>query len=384
MRRLALVIFGAALACALRATPAWAYPQWQFSSGVTRCNVCHFSPSGGGLLNTYGRDADGEDLSTFAGEGTFLYGAVDMPRWLAAGAEARGAYAAQDVNDPNGTTQAVFPMQADVELRASLPWGLSAYATGGLRGQVRRNSDIVPLQNYQPINTSQLISREHWLMWQPSPQGWYARAGRFFAPYGLRLAEHVLYVRRDLGFDQLGESYNLSGGYVSDDWELHLTGFAPDFLRHIGSETGGAAAYYERRLFEQTGAVGLQARYATGKGMSTVTEGVVGKYYVSAIKTLLLLEANLVQLKPDDVSVRHQFVGAAGASVLPARGVMITLLGERKQNDIAVANSGWDAVTALLGWFPVPHAELQMMGRVQFAEGADTAKTLFLQVHYFL
>jgi hypothetical protein len=41
-------------------------------------------------------------------------------------------------------------------------------------------------------------------------------------------------------------------------------------------------------------------------------------------------------------------------------------------------------VTALLGWFPVPHAELQLMGRVQFAEGSDTAKTLFLQVHYFL
>ena len=51
-------------------------------------------------------------------------------------------------------------------------------------------------------------------MWQPEALGPYVRMGRFFAPYGLRFAEHVLYVRRDLGFDQLRETYNLSAGYT--------------------------------------------------------------------------------------------------------------------------------------------------------------------------
>ena len=63
---------------------------------------------------------------------------------------------------------------------------------------------------------------------------------------------------------------------------------------------------------------------------------------------------------------------------------MLTVLGERKQQDLTVRDSSWDAITGLLGWFPVPHAELQLMGRLQYAEGEGTAKTLFLQVHYFL
>src|SRR4051794_10521879 len=54
---------------------AHAFPQWQFSTGSARCDQCHFSPSGGGILTGYGQDAAGEDLSTFGGNGAFLHGA---------------------------------------------------------------------------------------------------------------------------------------------------------------------------------------------------------------------------------------------------------------------------------------------------------------------
>jgi hypothetical protein len=366
------------------ARTAHAYPQWQFSSGVARCNVCHFAPGGGGLPTVYGRDADGEELSTFAGEGTFLNGAVTLPSWLAVGADLRGAFAAQDVADPNGSSQAFFPMQADLELRVALPWRFSAYGTGGLRAQSRDNEDLVPTQNYQPISTSRLISREHWLMWQQAAQGWYVRAGRFFAPFGLRLGEHLTYVRRDLGFNQLEESYNLSGGFVGNDWELHLTAFAPDFLRHIGSEETGAAAYYERRLWDAHGSLAVQARLADRTGITRLMGGLVGKGYVDPIKTLFFAEADLVHLMPDGVPGSDQLVALLGASVLPARGWLLTLLGERNQQDLRVSKAAWDGLAGIVGWFPVPHAELQLMGRLQWPEGGTVAKTLFLQVHYFL
>ena len=35
---------------------AAAYPQFQFSSGTTRCGQCHYSPSGGTLITSWGRD----------------------------------------------------------------------------------------------------------------------------------------------------------------------------------------------------------------------------------------------------------------------------------------------------------------------------------------
>src|SRR5258708_16116681 len=92
---------------------AEAFPQWQLSTGNTHCNQCHYAPAGGGLINNYGRDAAGEDLSTFGGDGAFLHGAVPLPSWLALGGDLRGAFAGQDVQDPSGPTYAFFPMQAD-------------------------------------------------------------------------------------------------------------------------------------------------------------------------------------------------------------------------------------------------------------------------------
>jgi len=189
----------AVLACAW-STRAEAYPQWQLSSGAARCNSCHFAPGGGGLPTTYGREAVGEELSTFSGDGALLHGTAKVPSWLAVGGDLRGALVAQGVQDPNGATLAAFPMQADAEARVAYR-AFSLYGTLGLLGQVRGQDDIVPSDSYQPSAASRLISREHWLMWQPSAQGAYARAGRFFAPFGLRLAEHFTYVRRELGFN---------------------------------------------------------------------------------------------------------------------------------------------------------------------------------------
>jgi hypothetical protein len=371
---------------ALYGRSAEAYPQWQLSTGATRCSQCHYAPGGGGLITSYGRDASGEELSTFPTDGNFLHGAMRLPSWLAVGGDFRGAFVSNDVQDPSGNTTAFFPMQADLAARVAFGAGFSLSAIGGLRGQVRNPNAIVPEQNYQPVSTSQFISREHYLMWQPEVIGPYLRAGRFYAPYGLRLAEHILYVNRDLGFDELEETYNVSGGFISDAWELHLTAFAPDFVRHIGSDEKGGAAYYERRLFGDKVALGGQARVAAAPGVTRYMVGGVGKAYVDGLKTLFMVEVDGVNLVFSDAAVnaRQQLVGAAGFAVLPVRGLIVTLLGERNQVDVNVRDDAYTAATALVNWFPVAHLELQVMGRLQYSGGSDTAKTLFAQLHYYL
>ena len=381
--RLAALIVAAVL---LRAAPAAAYPQWQLSTGAERCNQCHYDPAGGGLLTSYGRDAAGEDLATFGGNGALLHGLGRLPPWLALGADLRGAFVAQGVQDPSGPTVAVFPMQADVEGRVALPGtGLSLSGVLGLRGQVRDPDVLVPVQNYQPVSTSELISREHYLMYQPETIGSYVRLGRFFAPFGLRFAEHTLYIRRDLGFDELQETYNLSAGVVKPGWELHVSIFAPDFVRHIGSDESGASAYYERRLAGGTAAFALQGRVAEAPGVTRFIGGGVGKAWLEPLRTFLFAEVDGVNLLFDDPAVgpRRQIVAAAGFTVLPAAWLMATLIGEHNQIDVAFPDA-WTAVDALVNWFPYAHIELQAMGRLQAPTGGDTAKTFFFQVHYFL
>jgi hypothetical protein len=380
--RVALAALAAAVALTAWTRAAEAYPQWQFSSDAVRCDQCHFAPAGDGLINGFGRDFVGEDLSTFGGNGALLHGLVTPPTWLALGADLRGAVASEDVGGINGTSTAVFPMQADAEARVA--YGpVSFYGVLGLRGQVRDDDSVVPLQNYQPVTASQLISREHWFMLRAGALGGYVRVGRFFAPFGLRMAEHILYVRRDLGFGTMEESYNLSSGYVAPNWEVHVTAFAPDFIREMGSRESGLTAYYERR-FADIASAAAQARVASGPGMTRTIVGAVGKVWFAPLRTMVLGEADFVRRDIPTVSASYQFVGVGGVSVMPGRGVMATLLGERDQVDLAVRGAAYDAATALLNWFPYAHVELQGMYRVEIPSGGQTAKTFFLQLHYFL
>jgi hypothetical protein len=368
-------------------TAAHAYPQWQLTTGATRCNECHYAPGGGGLINGFGRDAIGSELSTFEGDGNLLHGTVRPPRWLAAGGDFRGAFVANGVQDINGPVYGAFPLQADLYGRVALPRGISVSATVGYRGQARNpEAGSVPPQDFQGSAGSRFISREHYLMWQPQSVGPYLRLGRFYAPYGLRFPEHVPYVRRDLGFDLLRESYNLSGGWVFPAWELHLTAFAPDFIRQMGSDEKGFAATYERRLLGDKLSAGLQTRLADAPGVARIIWGGVSKYYIEPLRTLAMAEIDTVHqvFEASGVPSRTQVVVIAGLAVLPYRGVILTLLGERNQTDVAVRDAAWTAGTLLVNWFPYPHVEMQLMGRLQFPANTEVAKTLFIQLHYFL
>ena len=377
----------AALVAVIAATEgtATAYPQWQLSSGAARCNECHYAPAGGGLITSYGRDAIGSELSTFEGNGAFLHGKVSPPAWLAVGADLRGAFVANGVQDPAGTAVAAFPMQADAGVRVAVPYGFSATATVGYLGQIRDNDDIVPDDSFQPNTASRFISREHFLTWQPASVGPYVRAGRFYAPFGLRFLEHVFYTRRDLGFDHLKETYNLAGGWIYPAWELHLTAFAPDVVRHMGSDEKGFSALYESRLLNDTLALGAQLRIADAPGVTRYIYGGLAKYYLQPIRTLFLAELDVVHLDFDGnaIGVRTQMIGLAGFALLPVRGLIVTLLAERNQVDVLVRDAAWTAGDLMVNWFPYPHFEAQVMGRLQFPAGRDVAKTLFAQLHYF-
>jgi hypothetical protein len=373
----------AAAALLLGARRAEAYPQWQLSTGNAHCSQCHYAPAGGGLINSFGRDAAGDELSTFGGNGALLHGAATLPAWLALGGDLRGAYAQRDVQDPDGPTDAFFPMQADLYLRLMFGKGFSFSGTAGFRGQIRTSDDLVPPQNWQPVDGSRAISREHYFMWRPQSLGPYARVGRFFVPFGLRPAEHFMYIRRDLGLNTLEETYNLSGGWTMERSELHVTAFLRDYLRHIGGSENGAAAYYEHILFDVAALAG-QARFGVGPDAKRLVVGAVGKVYVEPIKTLFFAEGDLVNLMVSGLDSRQQFVGAAGATLLPVRGLTFTALGERFQDDLAVRQAAWTAGSAFVSWFPYAHFEAQLMFRAELPGGGDAAKTFFAQLHYFL
>jgi hypothetical protein len=380
MRKLALLtlLLGAVAAPGV----AHAYPQWQFSSGTSRCNQCHFSPSGGGLITNYARDAVGEDLSSFQGNGGFLHGAVELPGWLALGLNARGALVRSDVHNPDGPQTAIFPMQLDAYGRVAFAESFSLSVSLGYRGQARNSPDNLGEGNYEPATADRFVSREHYLMWRSGALGPYARVGRFFAPYGLRLAEHPDYVVRDTGFNLLQETYNLSGGIVQNEWELHVTAFIPDVLRSYGGQEKGLAAMYERRLADAV-ALGIEARGGFSDDSRRLGGGVFAKAWVGVIKTLLMGQLDVYNVNADGVGA-NQMVAYFGPTILPVRGLWLSVFVEHNQTDIRLKTTATEAVNGQLNWFPYPHFELTVLGRMQSPNGQEAAKVIMAQLHYFL
>ena len=95
---------------------ASAYPQFQFSSGTTRCSQCHFDPAGGGLITAWGRDESGDTISR-GGDGAFLHGAWTPPSWVALGADVRLAGLYNNAGGYLAPEWLFFPMQADAYAR---------------------------------------------------------------------------------------------------------------------------------------------------------------------------------------------------------------------------------------------------------------------------
>ena len=394
MRRLIFCALTAGLVLVGLGGAASAYPQFQFTSGTTRCSQCHYDPAGGGLITSWGRDESGDTIS-LGGDGAFLHGLWEPPSWLALGADVRLAGLVNNSGGAESPELSFFPMQADGYARFAFGDQVSLYLEGGIRGDVGRDQTF---NNRIDSITGRLISNEHYLMWRPSATGPYARIGKFFAPYGLRFVEHIFFVQRYTGFDIYNETYNISGGYVADDWELHLTLFTPppesfpNALGSVGVRESGGAAYGEKR-FNGMAAAGLQARIGVATEASRYQFGAVGKVWAEQAKMLVLGEANfirqIVSTGPGNTSVgQNQFVSYLGATFFPTRGLMAGLAYERFQEDLSVAGTGRNAVDLEVNFFPWAHFELVGLARYQFIAPStqdETSASLFmLQLHYYL
>jgi hypothetical protein len=371
----------------LASRPAAAYPQFQFTSGTQRCAQCHFSPAGFGLITNWGRDEAADTISTTGGDGGFLHGAVSLPESVALGGDLRGAILYNDSGGDGMPELKVFPMQAELYGRVAFgETGLSLYVAGGVRGATREKSDSLATGHFESF-----ISREHYLMWKPSGTGPYVRAGRFYAPFGLRLAEHIYFVRQYTGFNLYEETYNLSGGYLAEKWDVHATAFTPPPdslptpLRSTGPRSSGGAVYGELRLDDRA-ALGAQVRFSTGSEQSLTQAGLIGKLWVEPARMLVMAEADFHRMAIVGGESLNQLVAYAGVTFIPYKGIMAGIAADRYQEDLRVSTTARNAFNLQINLFPRSHWELLILGRYQPAasSGGSAATLGLLQLHYYL
>ncbi len=375
----------------LAAGAAEAYPQYQFSTQGKRCSACHFSPSGGGRLTNFGRQQMGA-LAMFGGDGSFLHGAWEPPKYLALGFDAR-AMGGFNENNSAESDAAVFPMQADLYVR--LKFGdVSAYvATGACCGA--RDEMRFPNEPEEPFL---YYVREYQLMWQPKNIGPYVRAGRFFASFSHRLHDHTSYVRRDNGQYIGEETLTLSGGMVKRKWELHVSAFTPDFQIKARGEQYGGAVLYERRIGKgRKGSWGAHGKFDVETsdnndvGTSKYTSGLLGKYYLEAAKVLVLAEADTIVERSrggnnggNNVPGRVQSLFHVGATFFVANGLMLGASAEIYDEDISIEKTERTQAKFDVQFPPYAHFELHAFAKYQRVSGGENRTDAFLMFHHFL
>jgi hypothetical protein len=371
---LAVALLG--LLAATLGPEAAAYPQFQLTTGADRCQSCHVSPAGGGLLDAFGRDEAGGTLAP-RGDGRFLHGLWEPPGWLLLGGDLRGALGGK-LQDERRRTLA-FPMQGDLYAAGRFgAWSVSL--TAGVRGVAR---DPAPDLIYR------LASREHYVMYQREPgAGTYARAGRFFPIQGLRSQDHTAYVRRYLGQHTLEEPYALAAGHFGGDWEAHAALFAPQPVPLLGSgsRAWGGAAYYERRVADGAAAWAVQSKLSVTDEDVRVSGGAVGKLWLEEAGVLVLAELDVQRQSFDIGPARLQLASYLGASRLFLPGWMITAAVQHWEPDLTLRSSARAAAELNVQWFASAHLELHWLGRLE-AVGNDLDHPGLLglfQLHYFL
>lgn len=236
---------------------AYSFPE-MIRHGYTQCAACHFSPSGGGLLNLYGRTISREILSTwgYEGEEFFANKLFGEPEKFHPGGDLRFA---QIFTENKELRQAAFfPMQADFEAAYEFSETLNAVVAVGIEGGKNDRT-----------KRGKVSSRRHYVNYRP----WDSvnlRAGKFYQNFGLNLANHTAYTRKDLGFDQGLETDNFEVAFETEKQSTFATYSAGRTDATI-DEKSGSLVHLEN-IFE-TWRVGVQALYAYTPNQSRTVTG---------------------------------------------------------------------------------------------------------------
>lgn len=312
--------------------------------GYNNCTVCHFSPSGGGILTEYGRELSREILSHIAKENEekFLYNLVRPPKWLNLGGDIR---ALQLYRDTASVEEAKFIlMQADLE--AALTYKkFSVIGTVGRKAAAQSSSF-----------TDHLISRRHYLLFQATDELG-IRGGRFFPAFGLNIADHPVVTRRGLGWDQGDETYNIEGAWLGETLNAYLTAILgkPDAGKS-GQERGIALS--SSLFFGDRFKTGISYLYSEDK---TERRNLLGPFGILGItpRIFLLTETDLQQKKRKG-SEEFGFVNYQRFDVEFFQGFHLFLSHEISKPDFDTSRSFIRNYGIGFQCFPRPHWEFAL------------------------
>ncbi len=198
------------------------------------CSSCHVNPTGGGQRNAFGntfaQNAMNARPGAISNAREAWTGAIN--RWVSVGGDFRGRMAGTRVQ---GDTNP--PAEFEVQ-------DVFAYLTFNLI------PDRLTVHVDERVGPRGASNRQSYALIRPGGGPWYIRGGRFFLPFGLRLADDGAFIRQSTGINFTTPDTGLEFGHERARWSTRVavtngTAGAPEI--DDGKQISAVATYLRPR-----------------------------------------------------------------------------------------------------------------------------------------
>lgn len=219
--------------------------------GYTSCINCHFNPSGGGMLNDYGRAVSATTISSrifnkktdeekLAYTSGFLF-RKPKQEFFRTQVNYRGF---QLVRNPGSKVESKEWINMQADLRGILKFGEQDKFL--LAGSIGYSPPAK--QPSRKEDENEFRTREYYLGYRATPRlGFYA--GLMDKTYGVKLVEHIAYSRTTPQVTQNDQTHGLLAHYLGSSFEAFAHYFQGNLADEKDQQSKGFSAVFEKTIF---------------------------------------------------------------------------------------------------------------------------------------
>lgn len=348
-----------AVVLAVMSAPSYAEPYLAIKEGV-KCSGCHINPTGGGRRNVFGSAYGQTILSSKPATDIWLGDVTDR---IKIGGDLRANIASSNIpNQPD-----VFAFEVEEAL---------------IYGQLELIKDKLSLYFDERIAPGGAFNREAYGLFWLKGRDYYAKAGRFFLPFGYRLEDDTSFVKQVTGINYDNPDTGVEFGADLDAVSVNLAitnGTAGFSEVDTGKQISLRSSYVQPNW-----RVGLSANFNDTDGSDRTIGGLFGGVRTGPVQWLG--EMALISDNNSNGPSVDQLATFAEANVGFKKGHNLKFTYEYLDPNRDQGEDGQNRYSAVYEFFPVSF--VQVTGGLRIGEGIPQSNPqntdeAFLQMHLY-
>lgn len=361
----------------------WAFPE-MIKHGYVNCTACHVSPSGGGVLNPYGRNLSAELISTWSnkGEEGILHGKVDtssVDEWLAIGGDYRGVQVHTDYTQKSTGVNKVDGRWINMQIGFELGIIQPKWAVVGFFGQYNFT---------EPSHMNEVLTymNRYYGLYKPTDE-LTLKVGRFQPNFGINLPDHNLSTRSRLGIG----TFSARGGiedkntaevfWLGDEYNFSVAGYR--IRDEFTSLNDKGFTYTGSKIFAERLKIGIQGLREKNDTNEKRIFGLTGHLGWNE-KWSTLTEYDRISNKPDVGSETKgvAFIQRTGYEAF--KGFQVLVLNDYYQSNVENGSTKLYRYGPGVIWYPRPHFDFQFFATKEHRSALEEPGTYaWLMTHYY-